>query len=469
MMKKRVLFWVAIVLSLVNFMFGIGSIIFSRLNGVDWLIILADGGWILALSMTFVGVLIALRRPENPLGWIFFAIGFSTGLMSFSLQYATFTLVTSPGSLPGGPFMSWLENILWFPSLTLILTYAIMLFPTGHLPSRRWRILAWGSIIPLLLFIPVVAALWPYRGLALLLNPDSVTPTSGLIFILLALTFPLLALCGLVSLASLIIRYRNGDLIERHQIKWVVFAAGFFLVMELRFTIPALYVFFTESKISFLFIIPLSLALPAAIGIAILRYRLLDIDIIINRTLVYIPLTAILSGLYAASITLLQKVFIAFTGAKSDGAVVLTTLILTSAFTPIKGALQIFVDKRFKNPAEPLASFKTFKRQVQTIEEVVDKESAARRFLDEAVAAMQASCGAVFLMLERQPQLVSTTGGWEASLEALNIPIGKDAGNIGRLSLGIRRDGTSYTQSEIALLAGVADSLGRILNLIDAV
>ena len=467
-MKKKFILWVAIILGLVNISIGIGSVIFSSMNGADWRSILADGGWILGLSMTFVGVLIALRRPDNPLGWIFFAIRFLQGLVSFSLQYATFSLVTSPGSLPGGPLMSWLENILWFPGLTLIMTYAIMLFPTGHLPSRRWRILAWGSVIPLLLFIPVVVALWPYRGLALLLNPDSVIPTSGLIFILSVLTFPLLALCGLVSLASLIIRYRKGDLIERHQIKWVAFAAGFFMLLELRFTIPAIYVFFTENKISFLIIIPLSLALPAAIGIAILRYRLLDIDILINRTLVYVPLTGILSGVYAASTSLLQRLFVAITGARSDGAVVLTTLILASTFTPIKNALQAFVDRRFKNPAEPLASLKTFKRQIQAIVEVVDRESAARRFLDESAAALQASCGAVILSREGVPQVVSVTGDWEAGRETLTIPIGKVTNNIGTMYLGVRRDGTAYTEPETSLLTGVAESLGRVLSLMEA-
>jgi len=467
-MKKKIIFWAAIAIGLVNIVLAISSVIFSRLNGVDWLTILADSGWILALSMTFVGVLIALRRPDNPLGWIFFAIGFSQGLVSFTLQYATFTLVTSPGSLPGGPLISWLANILWFPSLTLIMTYAIMLFPTGHLPSRRWRILAWGSVIPLLLFIPVVVALWPYRGLAFLLNPDSVMPTSGLIFILLTLTFPLLALCGLVSLASLIIRYRKGDLIERHQIKWVAFAAGFFLLMELRFTIPAIYVFFMESKISFLIIIPLSLALPAAIGIAILRYRLLDIDILINRTLVYVPLTGILAGLYAASMSLLQRAFIAMTGAKSDVAIVLTTLILTSTFTPIKDALQKLVDRRFKNPTEPLSALKKFDKQIQTIEEVVDRNSAARRFLEESASALQASCGAIFLMHEGAAQLVSTTGAWDAGRESLAVPIGRESGVIGRISLGMRLDGTAYTQAEINLLKSVAGRLGRVLHLLEA-
>jgi hypothetical protein len=467
-MKKKALFWAAMSIGLLNVAIGIGSVILSSVNGADWRSILSDGGWILALSMTSIAILIALLRPNNPLGWIFFAVGFFQGLVSFAFQYATLALVTSPGALPGGPLMSWLGQVAWFPGLNLMLTYAVLLFPTGQLPSRRWRIFAWICAIPTLLFIPLVLSIWPSRGLELLLNPDSVTPATGVLSFFLNLSFPLLLACGLVSLASLIIRYRKADLIIRRQIKWVVFAVSIFLLTELLQGVPAIYAFFTDNKLTYLVSVPVSIALPAAIGMAILRYRLWEIDILINRTLVYIPLTGILSGLYAASTSLLQRAFVAITGAKSDGAIVLTTLILASTFTPIKNALQALVDRRFKNPLEPLAALKTFKRQIQTIEEVVDRESAVRRFLNESAAALQASCGAVFLAHEGLSRVVLVTGGWEAGRETLTIPIGKEANNVGTVYLGLRGDGTAYTEAEGALLTSVAESLGRVLRLIDA-
>ena len=344
-MKKKFLFWAVLFLGLANGAIGIGSVIFSRLNGIDWLTIFSDGGWIMALSMTSVAVLIAMRRPDNLLGWIFFLVGFSQGLVSFSLQYARYVLVTSPGALPGGPLMSWLGQIAWFPGLSLMLTYAILLFPTGRPPSPRWRIFAWLCALPLIFFIPVAITAWSYRGLVLILNPDQVQLPAGILGILFQLSFPMLLLCGLVSLVSIILRFRKGDLIERRQIKWVAFAAGLFLLMELLSGIPSVYSFFMENKLTFLIVIPVSLALPAAVGIAILRHRLLDIDILINRTLVYVPLTGILAGLYAASMSLLQRAFVGITGAKSDIAIVMTTLILTSTFTPIKNALQGLVDR----------------------------------------------------------------------------------------------------------------------------
>ncbi|MCJ7613672.1 hypothetical protein MUO71_02745, partial [Candidatus Bathyarchaeota archaeon] len=398
-------------------------------------------------------------------GWIFFGIGFSQGLVSFALQYGTYVLVTDPGVLPGGELMSWLGQIAWFPGLNLMLTYAVLLFPSGHLPSPRWRIFAWICVIPVLLFIPVTISVWPYRGLVLLLHPDQVTPTSGFLTTLMTLSFPMLLLCGLVSLVSIFIRFHKADLLERRQIKWIAFAASLFMAMELLQTIEPVYAFFNDNKLTYLVAIPVSIALPAAVGIAVLRYRLWEIDILINRTLVYVPLTAILSGLYAASISLLQKMFIATTGAKSDGAVVLTTLILTATFTPIKGAIQSFVDRRFKNPVEPQAALKAFKSQVQTVEEVVNKESALRRFLEDSVSALQASCGAVSLSNGGVPQVVSVNGDWTAGRETLTIPIGQETGSIGTLFLGPRRDGTAYTQAEISLLTGVAGSLWRVLGM----
>jgi hypothetical protein len=468
-MKRKILFWAAIFIGLVNVAIAIGSVILWRLNGSDWPTILSDGGWIMALSITSVAVLIALSRPKNPLGWIFFGIGFSQGLVSFALQYATFSLVTSPGALPGGPLMSWLGQVAWFPGLSLLLTYTVLLFPTGSLPSRRWRIFAWVCALPMAFFIAVALSVWPYRGITLVLHPDQVPNPTGLLGILFLLSFPIVLVCGLLSLVSLILRYRKADLNERRQIKWVAFAAGIFLLTELLGAVPAIYNFFTHNKLTFLIEIPVSIALPAAVGMAILRYRLLDIDIIINRTLVYVPLTAILSGLFAASLSLLQRLFVAFTGAKSDGAVVLTTLILTSTFTPIKNALQGLVDRRFKNPSEPLASWKAYQRQLQAVAEVVDRTSALKHFLDESVSALQASSGAIFRSHTGLPQVVSVIGNWVAGQEALTIPIGKGQGHIGTLYLGLRRDGIPYTETEVSSLTGVADILELVLGLKEAV
>jgi hypothetical protein len=121
--------------------------------------------------------------------------------------------------------------------------------------------------------------------------------------------------------------------------------------------------------------------IPLAIGVAVLRYRLWDIDLIINRTLVYVPLTAIVAGLYAASLTLSQRAFIAMTGQPSDLSLALAVLVLASTFTPIKQRLQDFVDHRFRAQAEPQASLRDLQRRVQAVAAVVDRNQLLRQLL----------------------------------------------------------------------------------------
>ena len=404
-MKKKILFWTAILLGMLNIAIGISSVVFSRLNGVGWLTILADGGWILALSMTSVALLIALLRPGNPLGWVFFAIGFFQGLVSFAMQYAMYTLVTSPGSFAGGEYhvvagCNWLVPRL---SLLLNLRHPALSQP-GNCPHRAGAYSA-GCASPDRFFIPTgIIRVASSRASNSCSTPNSLSLSPRASWVFLPISPSRWCSCvGSACLVSLIIATARLTSSIRRQIKWVAFAAGIFLAMELLQAIPAVYNFLTDNNLTYLVVV------PAFRSHCRLRWAWRScatacgmIDILINRTLVYVPLTGILAGLYAASISLLQRTFVAITGTRSDGAIVLTTLILTSTFTPIKNALQSLVDRRFKSPAEPLAALKTFKRQIQAVEEVVDRESAARRFLDESTSALQASCGAIFLSQKGQ-------------------------------------------------------------------
>ena len=174
-----------------------------------------------------------------------------------------------------------------------------------------------------------------------------------------------------------------------------------------------------------------------------LRYRLYDIDVIINRTLVYVPLTAIVAGLYSASIALLQKLFVAATGEKSDAAIVITTLLLTTTFTPIKNLLQSAVDKRFKETRDATKKLKSFDRQVRLVGDVLDTRQITRRRLDETTTAFNAKSGAVYLMQDGALQLVQASEGWEGNVGnvALTVPLESEGEQVGLLQLGARRDG----------------------------
>src|SRR5829696_8431658 len=170
-------------------------------------------------SYSVIGALIASRRPENLIGWIFLAVGFCYGLLSAADQYAIYALLTNPGSLPWGAEASWLGKWIWAPGLGLILVFLPLLFPDGHPPSHRWRPVAW--LVGLSIGLTVVSStigLWPERGTALLTGDESPSHEVHVLVDLVAL--PMLLLAGLGAVISVLVRFRRARGDERQQIKW---------------------------------------------------------------------------------------------------------------------------------------------------------------------------------------------------------------------------------------------------------
>jgi hypothetical protein len=208
-----------------------------------------------------------------------------------------------------------------------------------------------------------------------------------------------------------------------------------------------------------------TLLVPISIGIAILRYRLFDVDLLINRTLVYIPLTAILGGLYTTSITFSQRLFVAFTGERSDAPIVITTLVVASLATPIKNSLQARVDSRFKEPPDPTRSLRDFGDQVRSVVQVIDAQKITRRALEEAATAFQAECGAVHLLQEGEWRLIHSRGQWSESRIRIRVPLESEGVQVGRLSLGARRDGLEYTSEDRDALHRTATLVAEAVRL----
>ena len=211
-------------------------------------------------------------------------------------------------------------------------------------------------------------------------------------------------------------------------------------------------------------------AFPIAAGIAILRYRLYDIDLLINRTLVYVPLTGILAGVYSASIALFQKLFVAITREQSDAAIVITTLILASSFTPIKNGLQGAVDKRFKEAPDPIKRLRAFGEQVRSFVQLSDAGQLRQRLLDEVVSAFDATGGAIYAADDRPPTTddhpIHTSGAWTGDAD-LSIPLALDGKQSGSLSLGPRRNGMEYTVSDVQTLQETVDVVGQAISVTD--
>jgi hypothetical protein len=305
-----------------------------------------------AAPMVFaiVAALIVSRQPRNALGWVLMV---PVGVYVVSGPIASYIESLGPSSaeptlliLLMAWFSSWNWLLLIFP-----LVYIPLLFPNGRPPTPRWRWVSVAAIAWATLFV-LLATL--SQQIHTNTAPDIVFDNPiGVLGIDTVERLVGVWIVGLLALAvacavALFVRYRRANETEREQIKWLLYACALFLVVYVGGFVSGLggtasvggyiwEVFFGLSVI----------ALPAAIGIAILRYRLYDIDVVINRTLVYGPLTATLVALYFGGIVLLQRLFVLLTGQKSTLAIVASTLLIAALFNPLRTRLQSFIDRRF--------------------------------------------------------------------------------------------------------------------------
>jgi len=301
---------------------------------------------VLSLAFATVGALIASRRPENPVGWIFGAGALLLALADFAEQYAVYALVTRPGALPGGVMMAWIR--LWAGTLgfSLIFTFTLLLFPNGRLLSRRWRSVMWLAVGATGL-VTITAALQPgpFRLIPSINNPLGIEGAAGL-WVQGIVDVLVLAAVG-ASAISLILRFRRARGEERQQLKWVAYAAAllifFAIVTGLIEGLAPQYQLAVDVAEA-----PVFVALPIAVGIAILKYRLYDIDLLINRSLVYGTLTALLLALFGASLIAISQVFQNFAGGPLV-AVAVSAGAFGIIFQPARRRLQRFVDQRFYN------------------------------------------------------------------------------------------------------------------------
>ena len=276
-----------------------------------------------------VGALLAWKRPENPIGWLLSAIGLAFTVAAFGVFLAHF-----PRTLT---LANWL-GFLYFVEFGLCV-FVVLLFPTGELPSRRWRPAAWAAGAGLAgwilgcAFAPTIITVSPTMR-----NPAGVTGSAGDIFKLMALGGGvLIAAAGLAAVLSLAFRYRRAGTTERAQLKWLVYAAAV-IVVAVLVTIPI-----ASSNLQNAISSGAIALVPVAIGIAVLRYRLYDIDRVISRTLAYAIVTGLLVGIYAGLVLLATQVLRIHTPV----AVAAATLAAAALFSPVRRRVQRAVDRRF--------------------------------------------------------------------------------------------------------------------------
>jgi hypothetical protein len=281
-----------------------------------------------------IGALVVSHRPKNAVGWVLCGMGFVFAVLAFSRAYADYLLFARPGLLLGKMIDNWATPWAVGPVVIMGAVLLVVLFPDGRLPASYFRGVVWMAVGG-----TALVSLWGFRW-------SEETALDRLMFIMGLFGLTVLFIGSVASVFAVLERLQGADAIERQQIKWFGYGAAVFLsaVFFLLYTdagYQANYWLLSAVIVTGL------LAIPVTVGVAILRYRLYDIDVIINRTLVYGVLTATLVALYFGSIVLFQTVFVGLTGQKSTLAVVASTLVIAALFQPLRRRLQSFIDRRF--------------------------------------------------------------------------------------------------------------------------
>ncbi|MFL6223036.1 MAG: hypothetical protein ACJ75K_09460 [Actinomycetes bacterium] len=323
--------WTAVVAVLVTL---------SAVNGTFRPDALTDSVPLLLAFATFlvVGALIVGHRPENAVGWIFAAIALLAVAGALAEEYATFA---SAHRLAGGVLAAWFASWAWYPTVALVLLFTPLLFPDGRPPSPRWRPVAWLAGATTAAFV-VLAAVQPTLelgagrvanpiGVAAVGNPEDNVP--GLVLL------DLIGVLVVAAVVSLVVRFRRSRGDERLQLKWFTYACALLPLLVLGDRLP-------DPLANLLFAVVVSF-LPVAAGVAVLRYRLYEIDRLINRTVVYGLVTVLLAGVYAGLVLVLGQRSGGVAGDPPSWVVAGATLAMAALFGPARRRVQAAVDRQF--------------------------------------------------------------------------------------------------------------------------
>ena len=407
---------------------------------------------VLGTASSVVGAIMVARRPANLVGWLYVLTGLIQGIVTLGLAYAALTLATRQDAI--GTFFAWLNGVVDYGIPFAFAAIVLALFPDGVLVGPRWRwvvvLAVVGGIVRELevgfgepSMVLIAGSTNPYRldgAAGELLARSSALGVGSL----------MVETAFVLGAGSLAVRYRSGSLDGRRQIRWFLLA-GFVAVLS---TVPLVVGTLVPGSlppgfdaVGVLFA-GLTLA-PIATLIAITRYRLYEIDRIVNRAVLYGSLTAILAGVFTAAIALGQRLFVALTGEASDAAIVLTTLVVATLYAPLRKRLEAVVDRRFKFD-EPV--FGAYRDQLDRALTVVDPARAAQRLAREAVEGLGSVGGAV-LAEDGTPTAIS--GVWPVE-PVVHIPVSGGTLEIASIAVGPRRDGSPLAAARLEELARVA-------------
>lgn len=304
------------------------------------------------LAFPVVGGIVAARRPDNTIGWILLAAGVAWSWIFFVEAYAAFGLIERPGSVPAPLHVGATSLALWVPGVGLPATLLLQLFPDGRALSIRWRRYAWftGGVL-LVVFLQIAVEESPVASIPGTENPYALDVLQPLIRPLAGVTL-LFPVCLIGSVACLVLRHRRSGPQVRQQVKWLAYA-GAVAAMSLASATLATYA--TEGPggrvplpvtiLQDMVLVGVAL-IPIAVGVAVLRYRLYDIDRIISRTLSYVLITAVLGAIFVG-VVLVPTTLVGIGGASPDWLVAVATLVVAALFRPVRRRVQGAIDRRF--------------------------------------------------------------------------------------------------------------------------
>jgi hypothetical protein len=337
-------------------------------------------GQVVNVAVPAAGFVIASRRPENRIGWLFLAAGLSLGLSGFANSYALRALVAERGSLPAGLALAWLSNWVWVLAVAM-LAFLFLLFPTGQLRSRRWRPAGWfvGGAFTVTAISALIAATRTWA------HPFSVSGAStpaGPTGLLVLMSTVSLSAALLVSVVAVVVRFAKSSGEERLQLKWCAAAA---LVLAVEFVVS---IWVNSAAVNVVQSLAF-LCLWGSIAIAVLRYRLYAIDRIVSRTLAYAIVTGLLIGVYAGLVLLATQVLTL----KSPVAVAGSTLVAAALFNPLRRRVQRAVDRKFNRARydadQTVAAFAARLKDALDLDAVqTDLASVVRRAVEPAHVSM---------------------------------------------------------------------------------
>jgi hypothetical protein len=399
-----------------------------------------------------MGALIAQRRPYTRVAWLMITLGVALGYGLVTFAYGV--VGQPPRNLPLALPLLLISQVFFIPAIAGATTWILLLYPTDRLLGPRWRWVGALAILSSFAFI-VGSLLRPGEldptDLPGLLNPIGVGGAAGQLLGTLADTANGAGLLSLIlGASSLVVRYGRADPIVAAQIRWLALVAILDVITLGLSLVPM-----ADPLNDLLFGLGLTglAAIPIAIGIAITRYRLYEIDRLINRALVYGSLTAILAGVFTAAIGLAQRLFVATTGQTSDGAIVATTLVVATLYAPLRKRLEAIVDRWFKYESR---RFGAYRAQLVAYLDLAEPREAVDRLAHEAYAELDPAGLAV---VDHAGEVIASAGIWPQPI-VIRLPIGRGSRSIGTLLIGPRRDGRPHDAREVEDLADLAILVG---------